>query len=70
MERMINATMHVLPSVVAFSKAKRSAPLAKKGENAISVMVCCESSGEGERRQAGAAQCGGLGRRSIRDDDA
>jgi hypothetical protein len=39
MERMTNATMHVFPSVVAFSKAKRNAPLAKKGENAISVMV-------------------------------
>jgi hypothetical protein len=39
MERTTNAQMVIFPSIVAFSNAKRNAPLARKGENAISVMV-------------------------------
>ena len=38
-ERMNNAQMVIFPSVVAFSNAKRKAPLAKKGESAGLVMV-------------------------------
>jgi hypothetical protein len=39
MERMTKAQMVIFPSVVAFSNAKRNAPLAKKGEIAIPVMI-------------------------------
>ena len=70
MERMTKAQMVIFPSIVAFSNAKRNAPLASKGEMAISVMSSFRLVSKAERRQAGAAQCSRLGDGNCRVGDA